>query len=141
MAQRAICPPAPRTSTFVILELSCRGYFNVLVERRREYSRVTRSLPAVRWSRGLRAAMLGPASDPERPGNDLAAEDIGGSLLAVIQFPAWSRIRAAGLEHALLVAAEKGGLTAVNGLIAQVTGSPALPMPETRPACPGPGVR
>jgi hypothetical protein len=59
----------------------------------------------------------------------------------VIQFPAWSRIRAAGLEHALLVAAEKGGLTAVNALISQVTGSQALTMPETRPAYPEPGVR
>ena len=27
----------------------------------REYGRVTRSLAAVRWSRGLRALMLGPA--------------------------------------------------------------------------------
>jgi hypothetical protein len=107
----------------------------------REYSRVTRSLAAVRWSRGLRAAMLGAVSDPERTDNDLAAEDIGGSLLAVIQFPAWSRIRAEGLEHALLVAAETGGLTAVNALISQVTGSPARILPETPSASSEPGVR
>jgi hypothetical protein len=105
----------------------------------------TAASPAASQPSDGHAACAQPCSAPRRILNvlatNLAAEDIGGSLLAVIQFPAWSRIRAAGLEHALLVAAEKGGLTAVNGLIAQVTGSPALPMPETRPACPGPGVR
>jgi hypothetical protein len=46
-----------------------------------------------------------------------AAEECDGGLLAVIQFPVWSRIRAAGLEHAALVAAEDGGLAAVHALI------------------------
>ncbi len=52
-----------------------------------EYSRVTRSLAAVRWSRGLRAVILGPATEPERADEELAAEDIDGNLLAVIHFP------------------------------------------------------
>ena len=85
----------------------------------REYSRVTHCLAAVRWSRGLRAVMLGPGTEPERSDEQLAAQDIGGNLLAVIEFPAWSRIRTSGLEHAVLVAAEAGGLAAVNTLLRQ----------------------
>src|SRR5215469_6406228 len=69
----------------------------------REFGRVTRSLAAVRWSRGLRGIMLGPATEPERTDEELAAEDVGGDLLAVIPFPVWSRIRTVGLEHAVLV--------------------------------------
>jgi len=55
----------------------------------------------------------------ERTDEELAAEDVAGNQLAVIEFPAWARIRAAGLEHAVLVAAEHSGLAAVNGLINQ----------------------
>jgi hypothetical protein len=83
----------------------------------REYARVTRSLAAVRWSRGLRTAVNGPAIGAERTDEELAAEDVGGNQLAILEFPAWARIRAAGLEHAVLVAAEHGGLRAVDSLI------------------------
>ncbi len=65
----------------------------------RVYSRVTRGLAAVRWSRGLRALMLGPAVEPERPDEELAAEDINGELLAVIPLSVWSRIRLAALRR------------------------------------------
>jgi hypothetical protein len=78
-----------------------------------------RSLAAVRWSRGLRAVMLGPATDPSVPDEELAAKNVSGNLFAVIQFPVWSCIRTVGLEHALLVAAENGGLAAANALIRQ----------------------
>jgi len=60
-----------------------------------------------------------PVTEPERSDEELAAEECDGDLLAVIQFPVWSPIRAAGLEHAVLVAAEDGGLAAVNALIRQ----------------------
>jgi hypothetical protein len=66
----------------------------------REYRHVTRGLAAVRWSRGLRAHMLGPTAEPERSDDELAAEDVNGDLVAVISLPAWARIRRAGLEHA-----------------------------------------
>jgi hypothetical protein len=85
----------------------------------REYGRVTRGLSAVRWSRGLRAVILGPANEPPRTDEELVAEDIGGELLAVIQLAVWSRIRTAGIDHALLVAAEDGGLTALNVLLCE----------------------
>jgi Replication protein len=96
----------------------------------REFGRVTRSLAAVRWSRGLRAVMLGPATEPERTDEELAAEDVGGDLLAVIQFPVWSRIRTVGLEHAVLVAAEVGGVGAVNARISQAGCGQALSPPN-----------
>jgi hypothetical protein len=83
-----------------------------------EYRRVTRCLAAVRWSRGLRAVMLGPAAEPERTDEELA-EDINGEPVAVIPLSVWLRIRIAGLEHAVLAAAERGGVAAVNVLIGQ----------------------
>jgi hypothetical protein len=85
-----------------------------------EYSRVTRSLAAVRWSRGLRTVILGPATEPERSDEELAAEEVGGDLLAFIPFAVWSRVRAAGLEHAVLVAAENGRSAAINAILGQL---------------------
>jgi len=85
----------------------------------REYRRVTRGLAAVRWSRSLRAHMLGPAAESERGDEELAAQEVNGELVAVIPLPVWARIRLAGLEHAVLVAAEHGGPAAVDSLIAQ----------------------
>jgi hypothetical protein len=82
----------------------------------REYCCVTRSLAAVRWSRGLRSAVGGSATDAERTDEELAAENVGGNQLAVLEFAVWARIRAAGLERAVLVAAEQGGLRAVTSL-------------------------
>jgi hypothetical protein len=56
--------------------------------------------------------MLGPAAEPARTDEELAAEDVGGNLVALIQLPDWLRIRGAGLEHAVLVTVEDGGLAA-----------------------------
>ena len=94
-----------------------------------EYKRATRSLAAVRWSRGLRAMMAGSATEPERSDEELAAADIGGNLIVVIQCPVWSRARTAGLEHAVLVAAEDGGLEAVNALISEAISGEACLAP------------
>ena len=87
----------------------------------REYSRVTRSLAAVRWSRGLRASVLGPVAEAERTDDELAAEDVNGNLIAVISLPVWSRIRLAGLEHLVLVVAERGGLAEFDSLMTRAS--------------------
>jgi hypothetical protein len=63
--------------------------------------------------------MLGPAAEPERGDEELAVEDVNGNLVAVIPLPAWARIRSDGLEHAVLVAAERGGPVEVDSLTAQ----------------------
>jgi hypothetical protein len=63
----------------------------------------------------MREDILGPAEE-EASDEDLAAADVNGQLVARLPLPVWSRIRMAGLEHALLIAAENGGLAAVNRL-------------------------
>jgi hypothetical protein len=74
----------------------------------REYSCVTRSLAAVRWSRGLRERVLGANLAPDYTDGQLAAEDVNGNLIIAIAIATWSRIRLAGLEHAVLISAEDG---------------------------------
>ncbi len=83
-----------------------------------EYSHAARSLSAVRWSRGLRAAMLGPSEMPEKTDVELAADDTNGELVTRFAAGAWSAMRLAGLDLALLAAAESGGDSAVHLLIA-----------------------
>jgi hypothetical protein len=83
----------------------------------REYSRITRSLAALRWSRGLRSHLPSSAALPERTDEELASEDVNGELLAAIDAGFWSCLRLAGLELAVLVAAEGGNLTAVTALV------------------------
>jgi hypothetical protein len=82
-----------------------------------EYSRVTRSLAAVRWSRGLRLRLLGPTAGSEQRDEELASEDVDGELVAVVPLPIWQRIRFAGLEHAVLVAVEHGVRAEVGSVI------------------------
>jgi hypothetical protein len=87
-----------------------------------EYGQVARGSSAVRWSRGLRAVMLGPVAAPERTDEQFAAEDVSGELLTIVPMAAWRRIRLAGLDHAVLVAAERGGESAVDTVCAAMLG-------------------
>lgn len=81
----------------------------------REYMRVTRSLAAVRWSRGLRAAM--PGIETNRTDEDFAVQEIDGGLISTIPCAIWRCIRLAGLDHQVLVAAEIAGGHGVDALI------------------------
>jgi hypothetical protein len=72
--------------------------------------------------------MLGPAPEHKRADEEVAAEDIAGDLLAVIQLPMWSRIRTAGQDHTvgqdhtgLPVAAENSGPARPRALIRQAS--------------------
>jgi hypothetical protein len=85
-----------------------------------DYARAARHLAAVRWSRGLRAAMLGPSGAPERTDLELATEDTNGELVTDFSATTWSTIRHAGLDLALLSAAENSGHSAVRSLMASV---------------------
>lgn len=85
-----------------------------------EYSRATRNLAAVRWSRGLRAVLLPSIAAPEKSDAELAVEDVRGALLIALSVPLWSRLRLAGLELALLATAEDRGLAGVNTLIGDI---------------------
>jgi hypothetical protein len=87
----------------------------------REYGRVTHGLSAVRWSRGLGLVILGRPCLPEHSDQELATDEVDGTLTAQLTLLVWSRIRAGGLDHAVLVAAENG-VDAVNSLLDQLRG-------------------
>jgi hypothetical protein len=93
----------------------------------REYARVTRSLAAVRWSRGLQAVLLQSSAAWREPSdNELAVSDVGGESVVLIPAPVWLRLRAARLEHVALVAAELGRLQSVDVLISRfISGQPS----------------
>jgi len=88
-----------------------------------EYARATRGTAAVRWSRGLRAAMLGPSAVPLRTDLELSAEETEGELVADFSVATWSVIRLVGLDLVLLAAAESGGKSAVHSAVAAAGGS------------------
>jgi hypothetical protein len=81
-------------------------------------SRSAGNLAAVRWSRGLRAAIIGPAVAPERTDLELAADDTNGELVTGFPAALWSAIRRAGLDLAILAAAENGGHPAMRSVMA-----------------------
>jgi hypothetical protein len=83
----------------------------------REYGRATRGLASVRWSHGLRRAVLGSSAEPQPTDKDLAAENTDGHLTVSIVCGLWTRIRLAGLDHAILVASEIGGKAAATAII------------------------
>ncbi len=56
--------------------------------------------------------MTGQAPEGEVIDEELAAAEVNGKLLAVIPLPVWRQIRLAMLDHAVLVAAERGRLAA-----------------------------
>jgi hypothetical protein len=82
-----------------------------------EYRLVTRGLAAVRWSRNLRAVMLGPTAPGGKTDEELAVEDVDGALVAAIPLALWARIRLAGLDHAVLIASENGSFDGVDTFI------------------------
>jgi hypothetical protein len=85
-----------------------------------EYMRITSGLAAVRWSRGLRAAIFGAALKPERSDEEHAASDADGELVAVVPSPVWGDIRRRGFEHVVLVAAENQSIESILNSIASV---------------------
>jgi hypothetical protein len=60
----------------------------------------------VRWSPGLRSVIFGSDALADRTDGELAAENVDGDLQGVIPIAVWSRIRIAGLDHGVLVAAD-----------------------------------
>ena len=89
-----------------------------------EYTRASRGLAAVRWSRGLGDVLFGPTTQPDRSDAELAANDVYGSAVACFQGQVWRHIRSARLELAVLVAAEIGGLAAITAVLGQTSGPP-----------------
>ncbi|MBF6358466.1 protein rep [Nocardia higoensis] len=63
-----------------------------------EYEHATKGRSAIRWSRGLRALIL--PNEKELTDEEIAAEDVGGELVAVLSRSLWARLR----EHPDVVA-------------------------------------
>jgi hypothetical protein len=92
-----------------------------------EYLAAVKGKPVLRWSRGLKAVVFGPSDQPEAADADLAADEVGGQLVARHPPHVWARIRLAGLQLLIPYAAETGGLPAVNRLLAEHGCGWALP--------------
>jgi hypothetical protein len=82
-----------------------------------EYSHVTRGLAALRWSRGLRRTMTGSQPASELSDQEIAMAILDGELQICIPIAVWTAVRLRGEEHALLVAAERGGQPAVRAAL------------------------
>jgi hypothetical protein len=81
-----------------------------------EYERATRGHQAITWSKGLRRLL----AVQERTDEDIAAEEIGGDVLTLIEASAWRAIVAVpGLPGYLLDEAERGGADAVAVVLAR----------------------
>jgi hypothetical protein len=80
-----------------------------------EYETATRGRRAITWSRGLRSLLdVGPEASDE----EVAAEEVGGEVVATIPAETWARIvRTPALVAGILEAAEDGGELAVWSLI------------------------
>lgn len=91
----------------------------------REYVAAVKGRTAFRWSRGLKADLL--PKDEEKTDEEAAQIETGGELVAVIPYHVWRRVIMARQEAALLVAAETGGLDAINELLGRHGCGWALP--------------
>lgn len=86
------------------------------LHRWREYVAATKGRRAIYASRGLRRKL---GLDGARSDADLAAAEVeGAATVGRVPCPVWSRVRAAGLEMDLTDASDRGGLAAVNDLLA-----------------------
>lgn len=97
-----------------------------------EYLTAMKGKPVLRWSRGLKGLVFGPSDEADKTDEDLAADDVGGQLVAVHPPQVWQRVRMAGLQLLICYAAETGGLPAVNRLLAEHGCGWAYPPAETR---------
>ncbi|MGO9079048.1 MAG: hypothetical protein ACLQDY_08380 [Streptosporangiaceae bacterium] len=81
-----------------------------------EYEKATRGRQAIAWSKGLPAL----AGEAELTDEEVAAEEVGGEPVAMLDSDTWHAVAARpGLDAAILSAAEAGGLPAVNELLAR----------------------
>jgi hypothetical protein len=87
-----------------------------------EYERATRGHQAITWSKQLRQLLT---QSPERTDEEIAAEEIGGAVLVVIEARTWRSVtRIPGLAAHLLDEAERGGAEAVRCALARAAADP-----------------
>lgn len=92
-----------------------------------EWEQVTHGRRAIFWSDHLRALLL-PEDGEEATDDEIAAEEVGGEDVALIDKITWKGITARpGLACALLDRLETGGLDSVNELLAVHDFAPLVP--------------
>jgi hypothetical protein len=75
-----------------------------------EYERASKGHQCITWSKGLRALLAAP----ERTDEEIAAEEVGGDVVAYIPYASWRKVTSVpGLPAYLLDEAERDGAAAV----------------------------
>ncbi|MFD0449446.1 protein rep [Streptomyces indonesiensis] len=100
----------------------------------REYEYAAHGIRAIYWSNGLRALLAELVELDDRTDDEIAAEEVGGTGVALIPAETWYAevLRYRGRSLDLIRAAENGGVLAVQALIAEwglVWGRDVLPAP------------
>ena len=101
-----------------------------------EWEQVTHGRRAIFWSDHLRALLLPEEDEEEATDDEIAAEEVGGEDVAMIDKITWKGITARpGLACALLDRLESGGLDSVNELLGRHEFAPLVPfeLVETEP--------
>jgi hypothetical protein len=81
-----------------------------------EYERATKAHQCITWSKGLKSLLLVSDRDDE----EIAAEEVGGEIVALIEVTAWREVTSVpGLPGYLLDQAEHGGIQAVSAVLAR----------------------
>jgi hypothetical protein len=82
----------------------------------RDYEKATKGHQAITWSAGLRKLLAAP----ERTDEEIAAEEVGGEVVALLAAGVWREVtRIPGLPALLLDEAERGQLAAVKATLAR----------------------
>lgn len=82
------------------------------------YELATKGRQRITWSRGLRALLL-PDTPAEQTDEEVAAEDVGGQVVALIDRETWRTVtRTPGLAGLILDTVEQGGTDALGVLMA-----------------------
>lgn len=93
-----------------------------------KWEQVTHGRRAIFWSDHLRALLLPEEDEEEATDDEIAAEEVGGEDVALIDKITWKGITARpGLACALLDRLESGGLDSVNQLLAVHDFAPLVP--------------
>jgi hypothetical protein len=87
----------------------------------RDYEKATKGHQAITWSKGLHQLL----ATEDRTDEEIAAEEVGGEVIALIDTDVWRQVvRVPGLPALLLDEAERGGAAAVEAALARVPVDP-----------------
>lgn len=101
-----------------------------------EYEKATHRRQRITWSPGLRKLLIaeGIDLDPERTDEEIAAAEVGGKVVLLIEPQSWRKVtRTPGLACHLLDVMERRGVPGVTALLAEHECEWAFPPEEDKP--------